>query len=60
MAIGDIDKSGGIKALGGAKMKLITSDAGDSAEKAKNAAQRLVAQEPNAFGAWLSSCAIEI
>ena len=46
MAIDDINKSGGIKALGGAKMKLIISDAGDSAEKAKNAAQRLVAQNP--------------
>src|SRR6516162_1338699 len=43
MAIDDINKSGGIKSLGGAKMKLIVSDTGDSAEKAKNAAQRLVA-----------------
>ena len=44
MAIDDINKAGGIKALGGAKMKLVIADAGDSAEKAKNAAQRLVAQ----------------
>jgi hypothetical protein len=39
-------------------MKLIVSDTGDSAEKAKNAAQRLVAQSPDvvgAIGAWLSS-----
>src|SRR3990172_3677552 len=58
LAIDDINKAGGIKALGGAKMKLIIFDAGDSVEKAKNAAQRMVAQEPDligATGAWLSS-----
>jgi len=58
MAIDDINKSGGIKSLGGAKMKLIVSDTGDSAEKAKNAAQRLVAQNSNVIGgigSWLSS-----
>lgn len=63
MAIDDINRSGGIKALGGAKMKLIISDAGDSAEKAKNAAQRLVAQQPNVvggFGAWLSSFTLAV
>ena len=32
MAIDDINKSGGIKSLGGAKMKLIVLDTGDSAE----------------------------
>ena len=39
-------------------MKLVVFDAGDSVEKAKNAAQRMVAQEPDlvgATGAWLSS-----
>src|ERR1700730_5829238 len=58
MAIDDINKSGGIKSLGGAKMKVISLDTGDSAEKAKNAAQRLVAQNPDVvggIGAWLSS-----
>lgn len=63
MAIDDINKSGGIKSLGGAKMKLIVSDAGDSAEKAKNAAQRLVAQYPDAIGgigAWLSTFTLAI
>src|SRR5215469_8694257 len=58
MAIDDINKAGGIKSMGGAKMKLIVSDAGDSAEKAKNAAQRLVAQNPDVIGgvgAWLST-----
>jgi branched-chain amino acid transport system substrate-binding protein len=63
MAIDDINKAGGIKALGGAKMKLVIADAGDSAEKAKNAAQRLVAQEPalvGGVGAWLSSFTLAV
>ena len=47
LAVEDINKAGGIKALGGAKLKLVVMDAGDSPEKAKNAAQRLVAQEPD-------------
>ncbi len=58
LAIDDINKAGGIKALGGAKLKLMVFDAGDTVEKAKNAAQRMVAQEPDligATGAWLSS-----
>jgi len=63
MAIDDINKSGGIKSLGGAKMKLILLDTGDSAEKAKNAAQRLVAQNPDVIGgvgAWLSSFTLAV
>ena len=58
LAIEHINAQGGIKALNGAKMKLLTFDAGDSVEKAKNAAQRMVAQEPDlvgATGSWLSS-----
>src|SRR5580658_4759002 len=58
MAIDDVNAAGGIKALGGAKMKLMEYDAGDSAEKAKDAAQRMIAQEPDlagGFGAWLST-----
>ena len=58
LAIENINKAGGIKALGGARLKLLVFDAGDSVEKAKNAAQRMVAQEPDlvgATGAWLSS-----
>ena len=58
MAIDDVNAAGGIKALGGAKLKLMEFDAGDSAEKAKDAAQRMVAQEPDlagGFGCWLSS-----
>jgi branched-chain amino acid transport system substrate-binding protein len=58
LAIEHINGQGGIKALNGAKLKLLTFDAGDSVEKAKNAAQRMVAQEPDLVGvtgAWLSS-----
>src|ERR1043165_6781727 len=42
MAIEEINEKGGIKALGGAKMKLLMVDAGDTPEKAKNAAQRIL------------------
>ena len=51
-AIEDINASGGIKALGGAKLELVAADAEDSVEKAKNAAQRLLAQEPNLIGGF--------
>ncbi len=63
MAIDDINASGGIKALGGAQVRLATYDAGDSAEKAKNAAQRMIAQEPDVsggFGAWLSTFTLAV
>ena len=58
MAVDEINAAGGIGALGGAKMRLLVYDTGDSAEKAKNAAQRMVAQEPELVagtGAWFSS-----
>src|SRR5262249_51914505 len=63
MAIDDINNSGGIKSLGGAKVKLVVLDTGDSAEKAKNAAQRLVAQNPDVIGgvgSWLSSFTLAV
>ena len=63
MAIEDINRAGGIKSLGGAGCKLLVVDAGDNAEKAKNAAQRLVAQETDvvgATGAWLSSFTLAV
>src|ERR1700730_279495 len=63
MAIDDVNAAGGIKALGGAKLKLVEFDAGDSAEKAKDAAQRMISQEPDlagGFGAWLSSFTLAI
>lgn len=58
LAIEDINNAGGIKALGGMKMTLVEVDAGENVEKARGAAQRMVAQEPDltgAFGCWLSS-----
>jgi branched-chain amino acid transport system substrate-binding protein len=63
MAIEDINSAGGIKSMGGARMRLLVIDAGDNAEKAKNAAQRLVAQETDvvgASGAWLSSFTLAV
>jgi branched-chain amino acid transport system substrate-binding protein len=63
MAVDEINSSGGIKSLGGAKLELIIVDAGDSAEKAKNAAQRLVSQEPDlvgGMGSWLSSFTLAV
>src|SRR5258707_2208964 len=62
-AVGEINASGGIKSMGGAKLELVAIDAGDSAEKAKNAAQRLVAQEPDVvggMGAWLSTFTLAV
>jgi len=62
-AIEQINRDGGIKALNGAKLKLVTADAGDSIERARNAAQRLVAQEPDIVagtGAWLSSFSLAV
>ena len=63
MAIEDINRAGGIKSMGGAQMRLVVIDAGDSAEKAKNAAQRMVAQETDivgASGAWLSTFTLAV
>ena len=63
LAVKHINEQGGIKALGGAKLQLLSFDAGDSAEKAKNAAQRMIAQEPDlvaATGAWLSSFTLAV
>jgi branched-chain amino acid transport system substrate-binding protein len=50
LAIQDINAAGGIKALGGAKMKLIVADTGSSPETAKSAAQRLLSEEPDLAG----------
>ena len=62
-AIEDINAQGGIKALGGAKMQLVIEDAGNTVETAKNAAQRLVANQPDVVagtGAWSSSLTLAI
>ena len=58
LAIKHINAQGGVRALGGAKLRLMVFDAGDSAEKAKEAAQRMVADNPDlvaASGAYLST-----
>ncbi|HEX4986805.1 MAG TPA: ABC transporter substrate-binding protein [Burkholderiales bacterium] len=63
MAIETVNRQGGIKSLGGAKLKLQVFDAGDSVEKAKNAAQRMVADAPDlvvATGAYLSSFTLAV
>jgi branched-chain amino acid transport system substrate-binding protein len=63
MAIETINAQGGIKSMGGAKLKLVVFDTGDSVEKAKNAAQRMVAESPNlviATGAYLSSFTLAV
>ena len=63
LAIKDINDAGGVASLGGAKMQLLVFDAGDTAEKAKNAAQRMVSQEPDLVGvtgAWLSSFTLSV
>jgi branched-chain amino acid transport system substrate-binding protein len=63
MAVDEINDLGGIAALGGAKLELLSADAGDTPEKAKNAAQRLISQEPDLVGgtgAWLSSFTLAV
>ena len=63
MAIDEINQKGGIQKLGGAKFELVVADAGDNTEKAKNAAQRLIADQPDligGFGSWLSSFTLAV
>lgn len=63
MGVEHINRDGGVKALGGAKLKLVTLDCGDTTEKAKNAAQRMVAQETDivaASGSYLSSFTLAV
>src|SRR2546423_3782426 len=57
LAIEHINTAGGGKAVNGAKLKLLTFDAGGTVGKAKKAAQRMVAPEPDLVGgtgAWVS------
>jgi branched-chain amino acid transport system substrate-binding protein len=63
MAIDDVNNAGGIKSMGGAKLHLLEYDTGDSAEKAKDAAQRMLAQEQDVvggFGCWLSTFTLAV
>src|SRR5205085_12121031 len=52
MAIDEINQKGGIGKLGGAKFELVVADAGDNTEKAKNAAQRLLSDQPDLIGGF--------
>src|SRR3984893_9418759 len=63
IAVDHINAQGGVKSLGGAKLKLVVLDSGDTTEKAKSAAQRMVAQEPDlvaASAAYLSSFTLAV
>jgi branched-chain amino acid transport system substrate-binding protein len=63
MAVDTINKAGGIKALGGSRVRLAVGDCGDSPEKAKNAAERLLANEPDLVGgagAYVSSFTLAV
>lgn len=63
MAVEHINAQGGIEALGGAPLELVVFDTGDSVERAKNAAQRMVAEEPDLVGltgAYLSSFTLAV
>jgi branched-chain amino acid transport system substrate-binding protein len=63
MGIEHINAQGGVKSMGGAKLKLVVLDSGDSTEKAKAAAQRMVAQETDlvvATGSYLSSFTLAV
>jgi branched-chain amino acid transport system substrate-binding protein len=63
MAVADCNEQGGIKSMGGAKLEIVYADAGDSTEKAKNAAQRLLSDQPDlagGTGCWLSSFTLAV
>jgi branched-chain amino acid transport system substrate-binding protein len=63
LGVEDINVAGGIEALGGAKLELVVLDSGDTTEKAKNAAQRMVAEHPDlvaATGSYLSSFTLAV
>jgi branched-chain amino acid transport system substrate-binding protein len=63
LAIEDINAAGGIAALGGAPLELVLIDSGDTTEKAKAAAQRMVADHPEivaATGSYLSSFTLAV
>jgi branched-chain amino acid transport system substrate-binding protein len=63
LAADDINKAGGIKALGGAKIRLVVADGGDAPDKTKSAAQRLVADNPDmagGVGGYVSSFTLAI
>jgi branched-chain amino acid transport system substrate-binding protein len=63
MAVEHINAQGGVEALGGAKLQLVVVDTGDSVERAKNAAQRMIADHPDLVGvtgSYLSSFTLAV
>lgn len=63
LAVEHINAAGGIESLGGAPLELVVYDTGDSVERAKNAAQRMVAEEPELVGltgSYLSSFTLAV
>ena len=63
MAIDHINAAGGIASMGGRRVELVVVDAGDSVERATNAAQRMVAEHPDLVGltgAYLSSFTLAV
>jgi len=50
MAVDDINSMGGIHALGGRPMELVLYDCGDSVEKTRNAASRMLSDHPDLVG----------
>ena len=63
MAIDHINAAGGIQSLGGRPVELVVFDTGDSVERAKNTAQRMVAEEPDLVGitgSYLSSFTLAV
>lgn len=56
-AVDQINREGGVKSLGGAKLKLVVADTGNSVETAVSAAQRVLGAGgvSAAVGCWLSS-----
>jgi branched-chain amino acid transport system substrate-binding protein len=63
MAVDHINADGGIRSLGGREVELVVFDTGDSVERAKNAAQRMVAEVPDLSGitgSYLSSFTLAV
>lgn len=63
MAIEHINRDGGVHALGGRPLELVVYDTGDSVERASNAAQRMVSEEPELVGltgSYLSSFTLAV
>ncbi len=63
LAVEDINNAGGVKVNSGLPIRLLELDAGDTADRARNAAQRLVSEHDDIVagtGAWLSSFTLAV